>query len=213
MLLASFRGQAVDPLVGLRAGEVRERLAEAGLQALDAVLAPPLDGQRLQEIHLALARLATPLRGGRASPPARSGSSCSAGAPWAGALRGVLPSPADGGGPARASEAGGASSPSESSSRPSRRRSRRRAGRGPSPWSRPSGSGAARCCARRSRGSHPLSPRSACRPPSRPWPSLWRRSRSTRRGSGSGPCLCPSVPGCGPRQKALEQARTVYPAW
>jgi hypothetical protein len=43
-LFASFRGQAVDPLVGLGAGHVRERLAEAILQALDAVLAPPLDG-------------------------------------------------------------------------------------------------------------------------------------------------------------------------
>src|SRR5919205_1524692 len=62
-LLASFRGQAVYPLVGLRAGEIRKRLAEAGLQPLDAGLAPPLDGQRLQEIHLALARLATPLGG------------------------------------------------------------------------------------------------------------------------------------------------------
>src|SRR5215211_4063222 len=57
-LLAPFRGQAVDPLVGLGAGHVRERLAEAGLQALDSVLAPPLDGQRLQEIDLALAGLA-----------------------------------------------------------------------------------------------------------------------------------------------------------
>src|SRR5215217_6043283 len=62
-LFASFRGQAVDPLVGLGAGHVLEGLA----QALDAVLAPPLDGQRLQEVDLALARLAcpTPLRGGR----------------------------------------------------------------------------------------------------------------------------------------------------
>ena len=57
-LLASFRGEAVYPLVGLRAGELRERLAKAGLQPLDAVLAPPLHGQRLEEIHLALARLA-----------------------------------------------------------------------------------------------------------------------------------------------------------
>jgi hypothetical protein len=47
-LLASFRGEAVDPLVGLGAGHVSERLAEAILQALDAVLAPPLDGQRLE---------------------------------------------------------------------------------------------------------------------------------------------------------------------
>ena len=64
-LLASFRGEAVDPLVGLGAGHVRQRLAEAILQALDAVLAPPLDGQRLQEVDLALARLAALLRGGR----------------------------------------------------------------------------------------------------------------------------------------------------
>src|SRR5918994_4921022 len=65
-LLASFRGQAVDPLVGLGAGHVLERLAETILQALDAVLAPPLDGQRLQEVDLALARLprAAPLRSG-----------------------------------------------------------------------------------------------------------------------------------------------------
>src|SRR5215211_607860 len=65
-LLAAFRGQAVDPLVGLGAGQVGERLAEAGLQAVDAVLAPPLDGQRLQEVDLALACLprATLLRRG-----------------------------------------------------------------------------------------------------------------------------------------------------
>src|SRR5215204_738783 len=48
-LFAPFRGKAVDPLVGLGAGHVLERLAQAVLQALDAVLAPPLDGQRLQE--------------------------------------------------------------------------------------------------------------------------------------------------------------------
>jgi hypothetical protein len=42
--IASFRGKAVDPLVGLGAGHVLERLAEAVLQTLDAVLAPPLDG-------------------------------------------------------------------------------------------------------------------------------------------------------------------------
>src|SRR5919107_4490741 len=66
-LFASFWGQAVDPLVGFGAGHVRERLAEAVLQALDAVLASPLDGQRLQEVDLALSCLAgpTPLRGGR----------------------------------------------------------------------------------------------------------------------------------------------------
>src|SRR5215217_5401770 len=66
-LLAPFRGKAVDPLVGLGAGHVLERLAEAILQALDAVLTPPLDGQRLQEVDLALARLpsSTPFRGGR----------------------------------------------------------------------------------------------------------------------------------------------------
>src|SRR5215210_892621 len=64
-LFASFWGEAVDPLVGFGAGHVRERLADAVLQALDAVLAPPLDGQRLQEVDLALARLAAPLRGGR----------------------------------------------------------------------------------------------------------------------------------------------------
>src|SRR5215207_4739787 len=64
-LFAAFRGQAVDPLVGLGAGHVLEGLAQAVLQALDAVLAPPLDGQRLQEVDLALARLprAAPLRG------------------------------------------------------------------------------------------------------------------------------------------------------
>src|SRR5215203_4847094 len=65
-LLAPFRGQAIDPLVGLGAGHVLERLAEAILQALDAVLAPPLDGQRLQEVDLALACLprTASLRGG-----------------------------------------------------------------------------------------------------------------------------------------------------
>jgi hypothetical protein len=56
-LLASFRGEAVDPLVGLGAGHVRKRLADAVLQALDAVLPPPLDGQSLEEVDLALARL------------------------------------------------------------------------------------------------------------------------------------------------------------
>jgi hypothetical protein len=60
-LLASFRGQAVDPLVGLGTGHVRERLAEATLQALYTVLTPPLDGQRLQEVDLALAGLTAPL--------------------------------------------------------------------------------------------------------------------------------------------------------
>ena len=40
--LPSFGGEAVDPVVGLDAGEVRERLADAVLEALDAVLAPPL---------------------------------------------------------------------------------------------------------------------------------------------------------------------------
>src|SRR5215207_2386099 len=66
-LLASLRGEAVDPLVGLGAGHVLERLAEAILQALDAVLPPPLDGKRLQQVDLALARLAcaAPLGGGR----------------------------------------------------------------------------------------------------------------------------------------------------
>jgi hypothetical protein len=59
-LFAPFRGKAVDPLVGFGAGHVLERLAQTVLQALDAVLAPPLDGQRLQEVDLALARLACP---------------------------------------------------------------------------------------------------------------------------------------------------------
>src|SRR5215212_7930421 len=65
-LLAPFRGKAVDPLVGLGAGHVLERLAEAILQALDTVLTPPLDGQRLQKVDLALARLprTASLRGG-----------------------------------------------------------------------------------------------------------------------------------------------------
>src|ERR687889_1700659 len=65
-LLAPFRGQAIDPLVGFGAGHVLERLAEAILQALDTVLAPPLDSQRLQKVDLALARLprTAPLRGG-----------------------------------------------------------------------------------------------------------------------------------------------------
>jgi hypothetical protein len=40
--LPSFGGEAVDPVVGLGAGEGAERLADAVLEALDAVLAPPL---------------------------------------------------------------------------------------------------------------------------------------------------------------------------
>src|SRR5215208_2762044 len=95
-LFASFRGQAVDPLVGLGAGHVLEGLAQAVLQALDAVLAPPLDGQRLQEVDLALARLAcpTPLRGGRLLRlPVRG--VLLGGSTLGGALRGVLSPPAD----------------------------------------------------------------------------------------------------------------------
>src|SRR5215207_6911465 len=96
-LLAPFRGQAVDPLVGFGAGHVLERLAEAILQALDAVLAPPLDGQRLQEVDLALARLpraASLRRGWFLRLPVRGvllGRR---------ALRSVLPPPADGSRPA-----------------------------------------------------------------------------------------------------------------
>ncbi len=43
-LLAAVGGQPVDPLVGLRAGQVGERLADAALEALDAAVAGPLDG-------------------------------------------------------------------------------------------------------------------------------------------------------------------------
>ena len=43
-LLAALGGQPVYPLVGLGAGEVRERLAYAALEAFDAAVAGPLDG-------------------------------------------------------------------------------------------------------------------------------------------------------------------------
>jgi hypothetical protein len=43
-LLAPLRRKAVDPVVGLGAGEGAERLADAVLEALDAALSPPLGG-------------------------------------------------------------------------------------------------------------------------------------------------------------------------
>src|SRR5919112_1723959 len=94
-LLASFRGEAVYPLVGLRAGQLRKRLAEPGLQPLDTVLAPPLDGQRLQEIHLALTCLATPLGGGLLRLPVRR--SLFLHGSILGRIPGTLPAAPDGG--------------------------------------------------------------------------------------------------------------------
>src|SRR3712207_4529891 len=100
-LLPTLRRQPVDPLVGLGAGEVGERLADAVLEALDTVLATPLGRQGLEEVDLALAG---PLG---ASPPLRRslgslGLSVVLDGPrfLGGALLRARPGVADGGGPA-----------------------------------------------------------------------------------------------------------------
>src|SRR5215210_8252428 len=69
LLLAAFGGgQAVDPLVGLGAGELAQGLTDAAFEAGDAVLTPKLLSEGLEKVDLALARLL-----GRSSPASPGG--------------------------------------------------------------------------------------------------------------------------------------------
>jgi hypothetical protein len=96
-------GDASPENVGRNIAPHLIRMAETRAKARalrDAVLAPPLHGQRLQEVDLALARLACPpLRGGRfLRLSVRGVLLC--GSTLGGGLRGVLSPPADGSRPA-----------------------------------------------------------------------------------------------------------------